>query len=96
MNRTDKSGYRIELKGPAQNRNGIGSSIRLVYSDGEKGPVREVQSGSGYWSQNSFTQVLGIQHGKEVRSIEVKWQDGTRQTVTVKEGLKEYQISYNE
>lgn len=96
VNRTDKSGYRIELKGPAQNRNGIGSSIRLVYSDGEKGPVREVQSGSGYWSQNSFTQVLGIQHGKEVRSIEVKWQDGTRQTVTVKEGLKEYQISYNE
>jgi hypothetical protein len=96
VNQTDKSGYRIELKGPPQNRNGIGSAIRLVYSDGKKGPVREVQSGSGYWSQNSFTQVLGIQTGKEVRSIEVRWQDGTRQTVTVREGLKEYQISYND
>src|SRR5699024_11186769 len=47
-NQTDKRGFRIRLVGPADNRNAIGSSIRLVYEDGQKGSVRTIQAGSGY------------------------------------------------
>jgi hypothetical protein len=95
VNRTEKSGYSITLSGPAGNRNGIGSAIRLVYSDGEKGPVREVQSGSGYWSQNSFTQVMGVKEGKEVSGIEVRWFDGHLQTVNVSGEPGEVLIEYS-
>lgn len=95
LNRTEMSGYRISLSGPAGNKNGIGSAICLVYGDGEKGPVREVQSGSGYWSQNSFTQVLGVKEGKEVSGIEVRWFDGHLQTVNVSGEPEEVLIEYS-
>ncbi|MDX1640782.1 MAG: ASPIC/UnbV domain-containing protein, partial [Balneolaceae bacterium] len=62
---------------------------------GEKGPVREIQSGSGYWSQNSFTQVLGVKDGKQVSGIEVRWFDGQSQTVNVSGEQREILIEYS-
>lgn len=77
MNRTEKAGYRVTLQGPPANRNGVGSQIRLIYKNGEKGPAREIQSGSGYWSQNSYTQVMGAGEN-EIMQIETVWFDGTK------------------
>lgn len=94
INRTGERGLRIKLCGPPQNMDGIGSGIRLVYKDGDKGPGREVQSGSGYWSQNSFTQVMGME--KEPDKIVVTWFDGTIQTVNVTENLQNYTINYED
>lgn len=94
INRTGERGLRIKLRGPPQNMDGIGSGIRLVYKDGDKGPGREVQSGSGYWSQNSFTQVMGME--KEPDKIVVTWFDGTIQTVNVTENLQNYTINYED
>ena len=73
---------RIQLAGPLENKDAFGSSVRLVYEDGQKGPRREIQAGSGYWSQNSAIQVMG--HSKEVAAIEVFWFDGTKLTVDIK------------
>ncbi|MEX1270108.1 MAG: FG-GAP-like repeat-containing protein [Balneolaceae bacterium] len=92
LNRTETRGFRITLKGPPSNRDGIGSRIRLVYKDGKQGPVREVQAGAGYWSQNSFTQVIGA--SDDVEQIEVDWFDGSRQNVVVSGGQKDYVIQY--
>ncbi len=92
INQTTKTGYRITLKGRPSNQNGIGSSLRMVYENGKKGPVREIQSGSGYWSQSSFTQVMGASF--EVEKIEITWGNGTRQRVKIKPGKKNYIISY--
>ena len=50
-NRSAKPGLRVRLRGDASNPDGIGAQIRLVYGD-RMGPAREVQAGSGYWSQN--------------------------------------------
>lgn len=94
LNRTEKNGYSISLSGPSDNMNGIGSAIRLVYSDGEKGPLREIQSGSGYWSQDSFTQVMGVKDGKKVSGVEVFWFDGNKQTVNVSDEPDEVLIKY--
>lgn len=92
-NRTEKRGYRITLNGPPENRNGFGSGIRLVYKDEQKhGPLREVQAGSGYWSQNSSTQIMGAE--AEVERIEIYWFDGTSQSVNVRDGEKDYEITY--
>ncbi|MDR8390083.1 FG-GAP-like repeat-containing protein [Aliifodinibius sp. S!AR15-10] len=95
LNRGDRRGYRISLQGPAQNSDGVGSAVRLLYSNGEKGPLREIQAGSGYWSQNSFSQVLGAKTNAEVSGIEVHWFDGRTQTVDVTGGQKEFVITYH-
>ncbi|HKK45036.1 MAG TPA: FG-GAP-like repeat-containing protein [Balneolaceae bacterium] len=91
-NRTPKSGIRVQLKGPRENKAGIDSSIRLVYKDGTKGPRREVQAGSGYWSQDSPVQVMG--YSEWPAKIEVIWSDGQRSVVDVIENKKEYSIPY--
>ena len=92
LNQTSKRGYRIRLAGPIHNEDGIGSSLRLVYEDGTKGPKREIQAGSGYWSQNSSVQVMGA--AKKVAKIEVDWFDGTKQQISVKPSTMDYVIHY--
>ncbi|MFH5883459.1 FG-GAP-like repeat-containing protein [Halalkalibaculum sp. DA3122] len=96
LNRTRKPGYRVTLQGPEQNSDALGSAIRLVYGNGEKGPLREIQAGSGYWSQNSFTQVMGSRSNHNVAEIEVHWFDGRRQRVELKEEKREYLIEFPE
>jgi len=92
LNQTPNRGYRIRLSGPDANKNGIGSSIRLVYQDGSKGPRREIQAGSGYWSQNSVVQIMGA--AQKVAKIEVDWFDGSKQFVDASPGKKNYIITY--
>jgi len=78
QNVNSKSGVRIVLRGPKLNPWGFGSKIQLKYDDGSFGPVREIQSGSGYWSQNSPVQVMG--YNKPVSEIKVQWPDGSKST----------------
>jgi enediyne biosynthesis protein E4 len=92
MNRADKPGIRVSLEGPESNQLAIGSSLRLVYSDGSKGPRRSVQAGSGYGSQNSTTQVMGMA-GDPVQ-IEVTWFDGTTAVTDIEENVMECRIFY--
>ena len=90
-NNTDQPGIRVTLHGPPSNRNGVGSGVQIVYGEEVTGPLRRVQSGSGYWSQSSFTQVLGIGPNDPV-AIDVSWFDGTRQSVPVETGKIDYLI----
>ena len=92
-NQTNNTGLRITLRGLPSNRNGVGSTIRLIYENGERGPARQVQSGSGYWSQNSLSQVLGFGENS-VAEIEIVWPDKTLQTVPVKENQIHFVINH--
>ena len=56
-NRGAKPGLRVRVVGPPANPDAVGAQIRVVYGD-RMGPVREIQAGSGYWSQNGATQVI--------------------------------------
>src|SRR5581483_11968067 len=58
-NKTAKPGLRVRVQGPATNPDGVGTQLRVVYGD-RMGPVREIEAGSGYWSQNGATQVFGL------------------------------------
>jgi len=95
QNRTERTGYRITLQGPQANRNGVGSGIRFVYENGEKGPLREIQSGSGYWSQNSYTQIMGA--GENIiKEIEIIWFDGEISSVDAFPDQLNYIITHPE
>ena len=92
LNQTENSGIRITVVGPDQNRTAIGSAIRIVYENGTLGPLRTIQAGSGYRSQNSTTQILGF--SETPQAIEVTWFDGTKTKVDFSPANMDYTISY--
>jgi len=81
QNQTSERGLRVVLRGPPENQDAFGASLRIVYADDSKGPRRSVQAGSGYWSQNSAVQVLGM--AKEPSRLEVAWPGGKQKTVAL-------------
>jgi hypothetical protein len=64
-------GLRVRLAGPPGNPHAVGALLRGGTRD-RLGPAREIHAGSGYWSQDSATQVLG---GSLTR-LRVRWPDG--------------------
>jgi hypothetical protein len=72
-NTSAKPGLRIRLKGSPLNPTAVGAAIRIESADG-LGPIREVQAGSGYWSQNSPVQIMST--SSSPIAIHVRWPDG--------------------
>jgi hypothetical protein len=65
---------------------GIGATLRLRF--GERfGPAREVQAGSGYWSQNSLTPVLAAPAPPS--ELWVRWPGGRETRHPVPDGARE-------
>ena len=89
-NRGGKPGLRVRLKGPDGNRDGIGAVIRLRYAEGQWGPAREIHAGSGYWSQDSTTQVLGLSNTPT--QLQVHWPGGKIATTSIPQGAMEMNI----
>jgi hypothetical protein len=77
-----KPGLRVRLRGPKENPFSFGAKVSVHYNDGSYGPVREIQSGSGYWSQNSPVQVMGL--NGNATHIKIKWPDGSESTEPLK------------
>jgi hypothetical protein len=89
-NRAAKPGLRVRLQGGASNPDGIGAQIRLVYGD-RMGPVREIQAGSGYWSQNGAIQVFGVTSAPS--AVWVRWPGGVVRQQPVAAGAREVIIA---
>ncbi len=66
-------GLRVKLNGLPGNPAGVGAVLRLQFKERE-GPAREIHAGSGYWSQDSATQVLAIPTKPE--ALHVRWPGG--------------------
>jgi hypothetical protein len=81
-----KPGVRVRLVGPPGNPTGVGTQLRLRYGE-RAGPVREVQAGSGYWSQNGAVQVLG--RSGEPTALWVRWPGGREQVLVLAPGQAE-------
>jgi hypothetical protein len=80
---------RIRLIGPEGNPRGIGAWLRLKQGD-RFGPVREIQAGSGYWSQNSVVQVMASP--SPPTQVWVRWPKGQVTTTDVPAGAREITI----
>jgi hypothetical protein len=78
-------GLRVRLEGPPGNPDAIGATIRLEYGNG-LGPVREIQGGSGYWSLNGATQVMGLRETPV--AVLVRWPGGEASRVEVDAGAR--------
>jgi hypothetical protein len=91
-NQTATPGLRVRLVGPSSNPDGVGAQVRLVYGD-RMGPVREVQSGSGFWSQNGAVQVLGMDGTPS--AVWVRWPGGRESRVPVAAGAREVSVPFS-
>ena len=89
-NRGAKPGLRVRLRGPAANADGVGAQLRIVYGD-RMGPVREVQAGAGYWSQNGAVQVFGLSGAPA--AVWVRWPGGAETRVPVPAGAGEVVVT---
>lgn len=56
-NTAASAGVRVALRGIGENPDAIGAALRIRTPQGS-GPWREIQAGSGYWSQQSTTHVF--------------------------------------
>jgi hypothetical protein len=90
-NRGAKPGLRVRLKGPAGNPDGVGTQIRIAYGN-RMGPVRDVQSGSGYWSQNGAVQVFGL--SATPTAVWVRWPGGVETRAPVPAGAREIVVRF--
>ena len=88
-NRGAMPGLRVRVRGSAQNPDGVGTQMRLVYGD-RMGPVREVQAGSGYWSQNGAVQVFGM--ASPPTAVWVRWPGGAEARFPVAAGAREVEV----
>jgi hypothetical protein len=82
-------GLRVRLKGPPGNPSGVGSVLRLQSKE-RQGPAREIHAGSGYWSQDSPTQVMAAPERPEV--IWVRWPGGRITTTPIPANAKEVTV----
>lgn len=88
-NQYNRKGLRIRLQGGESNSHAIGASVRLVYAHG-KGPLREIQGGNGFLSQNASVQVLGLEGDTDPEGIEVTWPGGGSVFYRCKPGKSEW------
>lgn len=79
-NRHARPGIRVILPADA-----AGAQLRL-----NSGPVRAVQAGSGYWSQDSFTHVLASKD--QPRTLAVRWPDGKEQIIELDQNAREIRV----
>ncbi len=91
-NKASSAGIRVSLTGPQNNIQAVGSRMRLIYDDGSVGPTSEIHLGSGYWSQDSTTLVLG--NKGNATSIELWWPGGQHEVVPLQQNLREFTRSF--
>jgi len=89
-NQGARPGIRIRLQGPAHNPFGIGAQIRLRYGEARWGPLRQLEAGSGHWSQSSLVPVMGLAGAPD--RLEIRWPDGSRSQHPIPTGARELRI----
>ena len=82
-------GIRVRLAGRTGNPHAIGAKVRMVYED-RRGPAREIQAGSGYWSSNGVVQVFSSR-GTPV-AVWVRWPDGSTSETPLATGQRELTV----
>jgi hypothetical protein len=88
-NARGKPGLRIRLNAGPGNPTSVGAMIRLKWGD-HFGAAREIQAGSGYWSQNGAVQVMGMP--EPPTQIWVRWPGGKTVTADVPPSAREIEL----
>ncbi len=91
-NQTGKPGLRVRLIGKGMNFFAVGARLRLKFGD-RYGPMRSVDAGSGYWSQNSLTQVLAAP--QKADRVQVFWPGGGTTESDVPENAHDIAVRFD-
>jgi hypothetical protein len=91
-NRRARPGLRVVLEGPPANPEAIGAQVRLRFADGRSGPVRAVQGGSGFGSQDAAPLLMGMP--STAAAVRVRWPGGREQEVPVRPDQTEVRIRW--
>ena len=67
----------FDLEGVQSNRDAVGARV-IAVSD-TLVQIREVQTGTGYWSQHSLVQHIGLRHREVLDEVIIRWPSGIRQ-----------------
>jgi hypothetical protein len=87
-----KPGLRVKLHGTPGNPDGIGAQIRLIFGQ-RSGPAREIHLGSGYWSQDSTTQVMSWgKQSERPTQVWIRWPGGKTTTSALPPQAKEIAV----
>jgi hypothetical protein len=73
---TDRSGFRVSLRGPAGNPSAVGARITVEFED-KSTATAEISAGSGYWSQSPAGGFFGAKKSNPPRHITVRWPSGS-------------------
>ncbi|MCL4178046.1 MAG: VCBS repeat-containing protein [Verrucomicrobia bacterium] len=92
LNARARRGLRVLLKGSPANPDAVGAQVRLRYPGGRAGPVRGIQAGAGYWSQDSAAQVLGLAGIPE--SLWICWPGGREQVMPLSPDQREVHVTF--
>lgn len=93
LSQTPRRGLRVTLQGPAGNPEAIGALLRRMYPGDRQGPARMVLAGSGYWSQDAATQVLG---GLESPiGLWIRWPGGRVETVALGKDQLDVRLTFD-
>ncbi|PYP61128.1 MAG: hypothetical protein DMD26_18435 [Gemmatimonadetes bacterium] len=84
-NRAARPGVRVTVNAGPNNPWGIGARLQ-VSAGGQRGPVREIHAGSGYWSVDAPTTVLALP--TKADSLIVRWPQGEEKAVAIRAGQK--------
>lgn len=90
VNASAKRGLRVTLRGAAGNPDAVGAQMRVLYRDDRKGPCRNVTAGTGYWSQDAATQVLGC--AEDPVALWIRWPGGKEQTVQLQRNVWDVKV----
>ena len=93
VNQRARPGLRVVLEGPVADPDGIGTQVRVRFQAGHAGPIRAVQAGSGYGSQDAAALVLGVPTAPA--AVWVRWPGGRGQVVPVAAGQTEIRIRHD-
>ncbi|HVZ50238.1 MAG TPA: FG-GAP-like repeat-containing protein [Gemmatimonadaceae bacterium] len=89
-NRGARPGLRVRVRGPATNPDAIGAQVRVVFG-ARMSPVREIQAGGGYWSENGAVQVFGLPDVPT--EVWVRWPGGRETRTPVPKGAREVVVT---
>lgn len=84
------SAIKVICEGSPANPHGFGVQCRLVFSNGQEGPMHEITAGSGWLSQNEPIGLLSAP-AKPTQLI-MRWPGGNTHTYTVSEGQRSIRI----
>jgi hypothetical protein len=87
-----RRGLRVRVNGTSRNPDAIGTQLRLQFGT-NSGPVREIHSGGGYWSQDSFAQVITT---PEIpTALWIRWPGGATNVFQLPSDTHEILVSKN-